>query len=201
MSGALRTVGIFFGIALAAALALFGYKQYGTWKAGQFVKWRADSTRVADSARVATIRAMVADTVYRTTKQGYIVYRDRLLQSPTATAKDSATFGRCDAIVSSCDERHRLDSLVIVAKDRQIAVANAKPSDMPKRWSIYGEALYGVTAAGPDSVLGAAPVFRGGSEFRLFGPITAKAEGELSMPPAGRSKPMGRAFVGIRYVF
>lgn len=197
----LRTIGIFIAIAFGAALILLGYRGIGAWREGKMLQWKADSSAAADTTAARMARAAKLDTVYLTNRAGYIVYRDRVLKSPTATAKDTATFKTCDLVVSSCDSTRAANAATISGLKAELKTARSKPTLQPRRWTLYGEALYGVTGAGPDSVLGAAPVFRGGSEFRLFGPITAKAEGELAMPPAGKSKPMGRALVGIRYVF
>jgi hypothetical protein len=82
---------------------------------------------------------------------------------------------------------------VIRTLRNELAVARARPTEQPKRFNLYGEAMY--------DLLNTAPVFRAGAELRLLGPISAAAAGDLAIPPAGQSRVMTRALVGIRYRF
>lgn len=190
---ALKQLGVFVGLALLVALALFGYRQYGAWQNAQVVKWRADSSRVADSTRVAVQRAMKLDTIYLQARGGYVAQRARVLSSPTATARDTATIAACDVVVKTCDERHAADTLVAHNLRAELAVARNRPTERPPRLQAWGEGLY--------DIVHMAPVFRAGAELRLIGPIKAVGAADISIPPAGQSRVTVRGLVGIRYVF
>lgn len=194
----MRTAGIFVGGVLVVALALFGYKKYGDWQNGRLVKWRADSARVADETRAATLAAAKADTIYLQARGGYVAQRARVLGSGTATPREKATIAACDEVQRTCDERHAADSVVIAAKDRELKNARAKPTVTLSRFTISAEGLY--------DLLNAVPIFRANTELRIAGPISFKAEGELAIPSAGQCQTGKcgvtlRGLVGVRYVF
>lgn len=194
----MRRAGIFVGGVLVVALALFGYKKYGNWQNGRLVKWRADSARVADDTRVATLAAAKADTVYLQARGGYVAQRARVLGSGTATPREKATIAACDEVQRTCDERHAADSIEKASLRTELAVARAKPTMTPRRFMIGAEGLY--------DLLNAAPVLRANTELRIVGPISLKAEGELAIPSAGQCQTgkcgvTMRGLVGVRYVF
>lgn len=193
VAGMIKTVALFVGIVLVIALALFAYRKYGEWQNGKLIQWRADSARVADSTRVAVLRARKADTIYLQARGGYVVQRARVLNSPTATAKDTAIFAACDLVVRTCDERHAADTIVIASLRRELETARARPTERPPRLQAWGEGLY--------DVLHMTPVFRAGAELRLVGPIEAVGAADLSIPPVGQSRVTMRGLVGIRYRF
>lgn len=194
----MRNVVVFLvGIAVVA-LGLFGSRKYADWQNAKLVKWRTDSTRVADDTRAATLAAMKADTIYLRAKGDYVVYRDRILGSGTATPRDSATFQACNLVQQTCDERHAADSVEKASLRAELVVARARPTERPPRVTLYGEGLY--------DLLNAAPVFRAGAELRLLGEIRATAVGDVAVPSAvecraGRCGVTTRALVGVRYVF
>jgi len=196
----MKTLGMFLGVVAVVALGIFGYQQYGTWKAGQLVKWRADSARVADDTRAKTLAAVKADTAFLTGKTVYVRGRDRVLHDtvhpPSADVR--ACYAAADSLLSLCAVRHAADSAVSAALRAELAVARAKPSERQKRFTLYGAGLY--------DLLNAAPVFRAGVDLRVLGGISGMAEGELAVPSAvqcqtGKCGVAMRALVGVRYVF
>lgn len=199
----LKTIGVFIGLAFAAALAFMGYSAIGAWRDGKLAQWKVDSTAAAQVTAARHAEAAKLDTAYLKGDVVYVHGRDRILHDTVhpPSPEVRACYASADTLLTLCAARHAADSSEKAALREELRVARAKPTLQPRRWSLYGEALYGVTAAGPDSVLGAAPVFRLGSELRLFGGIHAKTEGELRVPPAGATKPIGTLFAGIRYVF
>lgn len=194
----MKTIGIFLGGVLLVALLFAGYQKFGDWQDAKLVKWKADSARVADESReagrVAALASITADTV----RLRYTVYRDRVLASGTATPRDSATFGSCDAVVSSCKALHAADEAEKASLRTELATARNRPTERPKRLQLYGAGLY--------DVLNAAPVGRAGSDLRIVGSVLVMGEGEFAIPSAvqcraGRCGVTTRLLVGVRYVF
>lgn len=166
------------GAVVSGFLLWKGYGIYQQSKSNEMKSWE----RSVDSAAVVKARA---DTVYDTTRVGYIQYRDRILRSGTATPRDSATFKKADALVVACDTlKIRGNALVSVLKD--------KPSGV-RRIQVYGEAMY--------DFANTVPVVRAGATAKLFGPINLSVAGEYAAPEAGSSDPRFRAMAGVRVNF
>lgn len=187
MKSALRILGIVVGV----ALLIYVYQRCDESAEAKLVKWRADSTRIAEDARVKAELAAAAGAKLDTTILTYTVYRDRILGSGTATPRDSATFRTCDAVVADCQAKRLADSVAYAAKVRELEHQYERPTERAPRFQIYGEGLY--------DFLNAGPVIRAGAELRLVGEIRAVAAGDLALPPAQRAQLRG--LVGIRYTF
>ncbi len=194
----MRTAVAFLLLVLVGAGAVFGYQKFGAWQSGRLVQWRADSARVADATRAATLAAATKDTVHLRAKKSYQSHRDQVISSGSATSRERETFAKCDEVVRTCDERHTADSIVAASLRAELAVARARPIDRPKRLQVWTEGAY--------DVLSAAPVLRAGVELRILGGIHAGAAADVAIPSAaecsaGRCVVRTRALLGIRYVF
>ena len=168
----------FLGAAVAAFLLWWGYGKYSEYNDLK----DAEQNRKIDAATVVVAHA---DTVYDTTRVGYIQYRDRILKSGTATPRDSATFKKADAVVVACDTLKSAHvQLETVLKD--------KPTGW-RRVQSYGEALYDFNQR--------VPVIRAGATVAVVGPVSLSVAGEYAAPPAGTSTPSFRAIAGVRVAF
>lgn len=144
-----------------------------------------------DSAARVTVEKMKlkvrADTVYDTARVSYVTYRDRILQSGTATARDSMTFKLADKVVASCDTVRITSNAVIESVQGEKKLQEQRPG--PRRVQFFGEALYNMVAA--------APVVRLGMTVKLLGPVDLSLAGEAER----RAEVPYRALVGVRIRF
>lgn len=172
--GALWTLG-----AVAAAMLLwFGYGKYREYSV----------LRDAEKNRQIAVQTAVvahADTVYDTTRVGYIQYRDRILKSGTATKRDSATFKKADAVVTACD--------TLKGASRQLETVLRDAPTGVRRLQTYGEVLYDFSAR--------APVARLGATAKIVGPVSLSGAVDISIPPAGESHVTTRLLLGARINF
>lgn len=156
------------------------------WGYGRYEKYNAlkDQER---KQKIETATAVVAhaDTVYDTTRIGYVQYRDRILRSGTATPRDSATFKKADAVVMACD--------TLKSSSRALETVLKDPPTGVRRIQAFGEALYDVAHQ--------VPVIRAGATAKVVGPVSLSLAGEYAAPPAGQATPALRALAGLRIDF
>lgn len=175
------------GIGLVAVAFMMLIKSCDNRNVVEDAAWQ----RSVDSAARVTIareaRLARVDTVYDTAKVSYVQYRDRILRSGTATARDSATFEKVDVVVAACDTVRVAAGEVIEAKTGQLQIERAKPG--PRRVQGFGEALY--------SIVVAAPVVRLGATVRAVGPVYLSVAGELETGPEAQY----RVLAGVRINF
>lgn len=167
---------------LVGCLALWAYKRNDGKPAG--------ADKAAAGTAAAVVVAARADTVYDTTRIGYTVWRDRVLKSGTATPNEKVTFGKCDAVVLTCEARHVADQAVGDSLRKELGVW--KDYRGP-RVQGFGEGMYDLAHQ--------VPVLRVGATARLLGPVHLSVAGEYAAPPAGESRPAFRALAGLRVNF
>jgi hypothetical protein len=148
---------------------------------------------VADVERkiepVVETRARV-DTLYDTARVSYVEYRDRVLKSGTATARDSVTFKKADAVVVACDTVRLVARQLDTLRVKEISILKA-PAAAP-RFQGYAEALADLARN--------APVARLGLETRVVGRFYIVVAGEYDGPSGGQVQQL-RGLVGGRINF
>ena len=174
LRGALWTL----GAALTAFLLFFGYGKYREYNALK----DAEQNRKIDSATVVVAHT---DTVYDTTRVGYIQYRDRILHSGTATPRDSATFHKADAVVAACDSSK-------IAHTNLETVLKNKPTGV-RRIQAFGEAMFDIAHQ--------VPVIRAGATIAILGPVSLSGAVEYAAPPTTTANPGFRALAGVQVKF
>lgn len=183
------------GAALAAFGLWWGYGRYERWQDHRRSAWQY-SVDSAATDKVSKLKAAArADTIYKQGETVYIRGRDRILTSPGGnTPEVRACFALADTLKSQCDRRHEADTAALHSTERELELWKSKPPPpSARRLQAYGEGLY--------DVLHQAPVIRAGATFRLFGPVSLSAAGDLAIPPAGESRITTRALLGARINF
>lgn len=189
MIATMKLAGTLFGVFLAGMLALWGINQL-----------RGGSDAEADKAAVNTATAVSVaartDTIHDTTVVSYAVYRDRILTSGKATPSEKTTFGKCDAVVVSCEARHAADTMVSFRLREELEIAKKRRAG--PRVQGYGEGMI--------DFINQAPVLRIGATVRLFGPVSLSAAGDAMIGGAYARKAdvpaiLPRALGGIRINF
>lgn len=149
--------------------------------------------RVAEIERkiepVVETRARV-DTLYDTARVSYVEYRDRVLKSGTATARDSVTFKKADAVVVACDTVRLVARQLDTLRVKEISILK-QPQAAP-RFQGYVEALADLARS--------SPVARLGLETRVVGRFYIVVAGEWDGPVAGQGQQL-RGLVGGRVNF
>lgn len=185
------------GGAAAVAILLASLKACDNHDAGKAAEWRASALKAANQRVAALRRADSANLQYARVDTTYLRGRDILLNPPpgrpAATPEVRACFALSDALRTECDKRHAADTAALHATERELNIWKAKPDPPNPRLTLYGEGLY--------DLIGGAPVFRAGAQFRLGAGISLAAAADLAIPPAGTSKVTTRGLVGIRYNF
>lgn len=188
MIATLKLAGTLIGIFLAGMLALWGINQLRGSS-------DAEAERAAQGTAAAVVVAAKADTVHDTTVVSYAVYRDRVLTSGNATPSEKATFGKCDAIVLTCEARHVADVAVSDSLRKELKVAKDRRDP---RVQGYGEGMI--------DFINQAPVLRVGVTIRLLGPVILSAAGDAMIGGAYSRSPdvpaiQARVLAGVRINF
>lgn len=185
------------GGAAAVAILLASLKACDAHDAGKQAEWRADALKAANARVAALRRADSANAQYARVDTSYVRARNTLLNPapgrPPATPEVRACFAAADDLRSKCELRHAADTAALHATERELQVWKDKPDPPNPRLTLYGEGLY--------DLIGGAPVFRAGAQFRIAGGISLAATADLAIPPAGNSHVTTRGLVGIRYNF
>lgn len=184
-----KLAGYLLGAFLAGLLALWGYNKL-------FGGSDAEADKAAVNTASAVTVAAAADTVHDTTVVSYAVYRDRILTSGKATPSEKTTFGKCDAVVLSCEVRHAADTMVSFRLRKELEIAKKRRAG--PRVQGYGEGMI--------DFINQAPVLRLGATIRLFGPVSLSAAGDAMIGGAYARKAdvpaiQTRALGGIRINF
>lgn len=181
----LHPVALFFGVAITAMLAVWGFSSW---------EHRGDKTpfqQQADSAHTAVVHDSIlvyqTDTAYLKGQTKYVTIRDRNANVPAAHEVGVA----CDSALAAQDRRVAARDTLVSSLRREVNVWQNKPG--PPRLQAYAEGLYDLAQS--------VPVIRAGATFKVVGPISLSAAGEYSAPRVGKSDPGFRAVAGVRYSF
>lgn len=188
------TVGLIMGAVLLVFLGVYGYGRYVEWRAGNLTDWKAKYAARGDS--IATLKKVgVRDSIVWRDKL-VPVYRDArqvATADPATPPSTRAVIRACDLIVSACDSIQGNLRGQIRNLEAQKDLLEHKPA--PPRIVAAGDVLY--------DFVGMRPVFRLGTNVKLFGPLHARVEGEYAIPSAIREGKGGglRLLVGARINF
>jgi hypothetical protein len=150
-------------------------------------EWHKATIAAKADVKTKTVIQQHFDTVYATTRAGYVEYRDRILHDTVIppTIREKEIIAHTDTIVAACDSMQKADTSLIAALRHELKLAENPPG--APRLGYYAEGLYDFVQR--------EPVARLGATMRVFGPL------DLSAAVSGQRGVKPQALVGVRVRF